>query len=135
MDFTNKILGKGLTFNYPYKTGNYPGHSENLQRIYDSIYCILSTHLGERPCLPDFGSNIYRYVFSMNNSVFRDTLHDEIMYALGKWEQRITVTGIFIDPKVTSNEVPVVINFIVKATSQQGAYVFPYMLRPYNIGG
>lgn len=135
MDFTDKVLGLGLPLCKPYKDGPYPGVSSNLDKICDSIFNILSTRKGERIFLPDFGSNLYYFVFRSNNAAFRDAIYNEIFDALQKWEKRITVTNIFIPKTVDNGIVNIRIDFIVKQVQLQATYIFPYMTQPYNLGG
>jgi phage baseplate assembly protein W len=71
--------------------------SSGADNIMASIKRILTTRLGERVMMPDYGSNIWRYLFEPIDAITKDQIKVAVVDAIRKWEPRIELTkfGIF----------------------------------------
>lgn len=97
-----------------------------VDKINDSIYTILSTKIGERFMLPEFGSKLYLVLFEPNNYIFRDLVNFYVKDALSKWERRIEVTDVNVVTEVEGNIVPIEISYKITNSNFKETYVYPF---------
>src|ERR1700756_3239884 len=80
------LIGQGWKFPIKVSAKGGLSYSSGPERIQDAIWIVLSTSLGERLMLPDFGAGVKDYVFQDNSDVIRTRLQTAINEALVKWE-------------------------------------------------
>lgn len=123
-------LGKGWKF--PIAVDPITGRiemSEKEEDIVESIGIILATRKGERVMRPDFGSNVFEYMFSEINASTMNLLSNEIETALIKWEKRIRDVDVDIDVDPSEeNKLSVTINYVVKRTNSANNLVYPFYI-------
>ncbi len=68
------------------------------QNIRENIRVILLTNRLERLRLPEFGGSLQQFLFEPNNVATRSLIQDRITKALARWEPRITVESVKVDP-------------------------------------
>lgn len=130
LDFLDDVIGEGSDFRNMFdemNMGTKVIHGED--KIYTSIYLILSTRKGERLFQPKFGSDLYKAIYEPNTLMFRDLVAHYIKEALSTWEKRITVMRVDvgeIEESEGQNVVPVTIFFVVRGTNITGSYVYPF---------
>lgn len=129
------FIGKGLSSGVFDNLSGGMKVASGLDEINDSIRLILSTPIGSRYFLPEFGSRLYELVFEPNNYILEDLLKIYINDALNKWEKRIKVTNISVCIIQEGNEVPVTISYRVLNSNIEGSYVYPFTRELYSIGG
>lgn len=101
--------------------------AEDLKRIQGSIEHILSTPVGSRYYLPEFGSRLKQLLFEQNDDVLIDLLRVYIIEALAQWEPRIEITDVISeidssdDSRVNCN-----IKYIIIDTQVSGNYIYPF---------
>ena len=126
-EFLDQYIGKGMsttkTFDDVHLSTNV---ITGIDKIQDSIYNILSTKVGERLFLPEFGSRLYMLVFEPNNAIFADLADFYIRDALGKWEKRIQVTDVSVLTEQEGNIVPIEISYQITNSNIYDTYVFPF---------
>ncbi|HLN61628.1 MAG TPA: GPW/gp25 family protein [Symbiobacteriaceae bacterium] len=66
--------------------------------IQESIQLILLTNPGERPLDPQFGAGLRTFFYQPNTSITRRLIRDMVEQALRRWETRITVNTVTVDP-------------------------------------
>jgi len=59
------------------------------ESVRQSVKIILLTRKGERLMLPEFGTNLRRYLFEPLNQTIREIIRTEIINTLYEWENRI----------------------------------------------
>ena len=59
---------------------------------------MLLTEQRERIRLPDFGGTLRKFLFEPNNVATRHGIEDQITGALSRWEPRIAVETIAVEP-------------------------------------
>ena len=126
--FMQDVLGCGMSVNHTFdnmKTVSIHGND----KVYESIYTILSTRKGERFFEPEFGSDLYLALFEQNDLVAADLIEMYIRDALEAWEPRIEVTGVQVGFEGDDNIVPVTINFRYTESNLSDSYIYPF-----NIG-
>ena len=99
--------------------------------IEDSIHLILGTAIGERPMRPEFGCGIHDYVFAPTDATTAGRIAHEVRVALRRWEPRIEVDDVRVEP---ADDEPAVlrieIDYRLAATNSSRNLVFPFYLIP-----
>lgn len=134
------LIGEGLSYNetFDYLSGS-TNSAKGLELINQSIYLILTTPVGSRFFLPEYGSKLDTLVFEPNDFILHDLLNIYIREALGTWEKRIIVLD--VSPKAKSandlenNVLPVEITYRLVNSNITGNYVYPFTRESYKIGG
>jgi uncharacterized protein len=95
---SGKILGRGMSF--PPRIGNdgRVAWSEGETNVREAVRVILMTEQRERLRLPEFGGSLGVFLFEPNTVTTRQLIKDRIGRALGRWEPRINVQSIDVDP-------------------------------------
>lgn len=90
------------------------------ESIRQSILVILSTEKGERDLLPDFGSNLYQFVFRRLEAGVLNEVEEEARRCLEQWEPRVQIESIKARPLASSpNQVNLLIRYSVKSTGSK----------------
>ena len=123
------FLGRGWKFPVSVENGRL-AFSEGKESIKESIIIILETVEGERVMRPDFGCGINRLVFEPNNTSTVALIAFHIEEALMKWEPRIEVTDINVNPYADDekNELRINIEYMIKSTNTKDNLVYPFYL-------
>lgn len=108
---------------YPFQQGNdatpAPAYDDLLVRM--SLEQLLQTRRGERVMRPNFGCDIFQYVFENNDDLLIQLLRTEIAAAIAKWEPRARLN--FVDvTRPQENVVSVLINYTVITTGNTGSF-------------
>lgn len=126
-EFLDQYIGSGMstsqTFNEVSKSTN---EAEGLDKVKDSIYTILSTKVGERLFLPEFGSRLHFLIFEQNNAIFADLADFYIRDALSKWEKRIEVSEVKVNTEQEGNIVPIEISYRITKSNIYDSYIYPF---------
>ena len=59
------------------------------EEIAQSVRMILTTKRGERPCRPEFGTQLDRFAFESMDTTTCNLIRQEVVSSLQKWEPRI----------------------------------------------
>lgn len=96
-----------------------------------AIRIILLTVPGERHMRPEFGCRIHNYVFAPNNDETRSFIGYEVREALGRWEPRIEVDTVDVEPDpADDSHLLIHIGYRVKANNDERNLVHPFYLIP-----
>lgn len=145
-EFKNTIAGSGLSLSKTFKQNFRDGKGitnviSGEDKINESIYTILSTRVGERFFLPEFGSRLHLVIFEQNKFVAHDLISIYIKEALGNWEKRIVVEDVSLGSNwEDSNTVPIHITYRIANSNIMGSYVYPFNksidgVDMYELGG
>jgi phage baseplate assembly protein W len=78
-----------------------------IDHLRQSIEDILTTRLGERRMLPDYGSSLWRFVDMPATEGWKSSVQAEVARALGRWEPRIKLEQVkvtaVLDGKISMN--------------------------------
>lgn len=126
-EYLNKYVGNGLSTTKTFdrltlRTNSITG----IEKIQDSIFNILSTRVGERVLMPEFGSRLYLVLFEQNTPIFADLAKFYITDALSKWEKRIELDGIKVSTETEGNIVPIEISYHISGSNIRETYVYPF---------
>ncbi len=126
------FLGKGWKYQPDKPVSVKDGgiaYSEGEDSIKESIMIILGTAKGARVMRPDFGCDINRLVFALNNTTTATLAESYIREALLKWEPRIEVTDMNIaTDEEERNKLLVNIEYIIKTSNTKDNLVYPFYL-------
>ena len=125
---TIDFLGEGWSFppHFDKKTGALVTTADIVD-INKSLHILLSTKLGERIMIPDYGCNLEELLFQPLDITLKTYIKDLVTTAILYHEQRIDVTKITLDNgNELEGEVLIEIEYIVRATNSRGNMVFPF---------
>lgn len=99
-----------------------PNFMEVLMRLRrESIQIILLTEFEERLKLPDFGGGLRTFLFEPNTTSPRRLIEERVVQALGRWEPRIRLESVAVDPDPEDDQlVSVVIQYRLVADGTLG---------------
>ncbi len=129
------FLGQGWRFPLSIDGRGGLGLSRYEHDIEEAIRIILCTAQGERVMRPEFGSSIHEFVFAPNNATTAGLLAFHVQEALARWEPRIDVTGVNVQPdSLEPSRVLIDIDYVVKSTNDEVNMVYPFYLIPTEEG-
>jgi len=130
MDF----LGKGTKYPFRFNASGGVAISEGAgpehAHIRESIVQILSTRLGERFFLPEFGSRLPELVFQQNDVVFKALARQFVIDAIKRWEKRVVIESVEFsdDPLLTDRNVALIrLDYRIIRTQVRGNMVYPFV--------
>lgn len=98
MNDIGQILGRGISFPPRVGSDGRVAWSEGEANVREAIRIILMTEQRERLRLPDFGGRLGLFLFEPNTVTTRQLIKERIDRALARWEPRIKVQSIDVDP-------------------------------------
>jgi len=102
----------------------------NVQDIEQSLLIILSTIPGERLMRPEFGCDLKRLVFEINDSTLIANFNHIIYHALLNFEPRVNfIEAIIINRDELDGVLQVQVNFEIITTNTRHNIVFPFYLQ------
>jgi phage baseplate assembly protein W len=121
-------LGRGWSFP-PTFNNSRPGVDmlEDEADIASSLEILLSTALGERTMLPQYGCNMDELVFESLDTRMKTLMTDKIETAILYHEPRIELEGVrFDDAQALEGAIQIEVVYRVKATNSRFNFVFPF---------
>jgi uncharacterized protein len=101
--------------------------SNNEQDIDESLQILLSTRLGERIMVPEYGSNLEDLLFNPLDLTLKTVVSHQIKTAILYHESRIDVEKIDISQgNDLEGELLIIIDYRVRATNSRRNLVFPF---------
>ena len=91
-------IGRGVAFPPRLGPDGRLAFSAGEPNVREAIQVILLTNERERVQLPAFGGSLNRWLFEPNTVANRHLLGDWITQALTRWEPRIRVQSVTVDP-------------------------------------
>ena len=92
-----RIFGRGMAFP-PRIVDGRVAWSAGEANVRESIRIILMTEQRERLRLAEFGGGLGRFLFEPNTVATRCRIQEQIKAALARWEPRIAVESVEVDP-------------------------------------
>ena len=124
------FLGSGWKFPVTVDASGRIALSEYEDDVREAIRIILMTSKGERVMQPDFGAGLYGFVFASMNSTNLGRIQRAVEDALVKWEPRVQVTGVSVEPDQGElGKLLINIDYRVRATNTRFNLVFPFYLK------
>ncbi|WP_167619852.1 GPW/gp25 family protein [Maribellus sediminis] len=124
----NSFLGRGWSFPPEFDKGTKSVNLlEDEDDIKSSLEILLSTRLGERIMVPDYGCNLDELLFKPLNLTLKTFVIDLIKKAILYHEPRIDVNKIAIDPiNELEGELLINIDYTIRSTNSRKNMVFPF---------
>ncbi|HAN77009.1 MAG TPA: hypothetical protein DCQ31_04150 [Bacteroidales bacterium] len=123
------FIGKGWSFPPEFTKGSTGIKIVTGQEdIEQSLYILLSTRIGERFMLPNFGCDLSILLFESMDEGLQKRLEDMIRGAILLYETRINVEKIVFDYRVDDGLVNIDIQYIIRTTNTRTNIVYPYYL-------
>jgi phage baseplate assembly protein W len=124
------FLGRGWKFPVAVDAAGRIALSEYEDDVREAIRIILMTAKGERVMQPDFGAGLYDFVFASMSSTTLGRIQRTVQDALVKWEPRVQVTGVSVEPDQGEiGKLLINIDYRVRATNTRFNLVFPFYLK------
>lgn len=98
MNDAGKIFGRGISFPPRVGPDGRVAWSAGEINVREAIRVILLTEPRERLRLPEFGGGLGRYLFEPNTVTTRHQLQERIARELQRWEPRISVESVEVEP-------------------------------------
>lgn len=95
---SGQILGRGISFPPRVGSDGRVAWSEGEVNVRECIRVILMTEQRERLRLPEFGGGLGLFLFDQNTVTTRQLIKERISKALTRWEPRINVQSIDVEP-------------------------------------
>ncbi len=102
-----RLYGRGISFPPRVGADGRIVWSQGEANIRESIYVILMTQFRERINQPDFGGNLGPFLFEPNTVTTRHLIEVQITRALTRWEPRIAVESVRVEPDVSDPQAAV----------------------------
>lgn len=122
------FLGRGWSF--PPSFNGMSGTVEMLEDeadIASSLEVLLTTALGERVMLPQYGCNLDELLFESLDTRMKTLMADKVESALLYHEPRILLEDVSVDESREFEGIVLIeINYRVKTTNSRFNFVFPY---------
>lgn len=87
--------------------------SYDIDAIKNSLVNLFNTIPGERLLLPDYGCDIRRYIFEPISDTNGKIIGDSIYNAIIKWESRVKVKNIYVQPIIDENQYNILLRIAV----------------------
>jgi phage baseplate assembly protein W len=133
-DATKSFLGTGWSFP-PTFLRRLPGGagvvmvSDDVD-IKESLRILLSTGLGERIMVPDFGCNLWRQVFQSMTTTLQTEIAGLVRQAILDWEPRIDVLDVQVLPEAgIDGRLLISIDYVIRRTNARSNVVYPFYLQ------
>jgi len=131
MNLNTSFLGTGWGFPPEFnKEGNESGKVAMLSDEVDiksSLEILLSTRLGERIMIPNYGCNLDELLFKPLNLTLKTFVKELIKNAILYYEPRIDVEKIQIDQNnEMDGELLILIDYRIRITNARNNLVFPF---------
>lgn len=124
------FLGRGFGFpvNVESATGQFK-ETDGEEDIRQSIVMILSTRKGERVMRPEFGCDIYNFMFGTMDYTSVHLMEEAILESLIRWEPRIR--DIQVRGELSADEDGMIefhIRYLVRSTNNVYNMVYPFFI-------
>ncbi len=128
MEEYHSFLGRGWGFPPEFsKDSKSVKLIEDEEDIKSSLEILLSTRLGERIMVPDYGCNLDELLFKPLNLTLKTYVVDLIKKAILYHEPRIDVNKIAIDPiNELNGELLIKLDYTIRSTNSRKNMVFPF---------
>lgn len=126
---THKFLGTGWSFPVaPTEDTRSLAYESGAEKVRQSLWIILETEPGERIMRPDFGCGLRRYLMKPNTTATRALMQRDITRAISRWEPRIQLQDVRVDPGDDPAMVLISILYQHVRDGSPGNLVYPYYL-------
>lgn len=124
-----ELLGRGWTFPVrPDRARQQLLYDGGPDKVRTAMWLILTTDPGERVMRPDFGCGLRRYLMQPNSVATRALIQRSVQAALDRWEPRITVRQVAVDPGTDPADVLIQVSYVHRLDGRADLLVYPFSL-------
>jgi uncharacterized protein len=122
------FLGRGWGFPPTFvATAHTVAMTEAEQDIYQSLEILVSTGLGERVMLPEYGCNLEDMLFEPMDTATQTLLFDRVRTAILYYEPRIEIEDIRLqNDRLVEGVLLIEVLYRVRATNSRFNFVYPF---------
>jgi len=122
------FLGRGWAFPPTFlSSAGTVSMTEGEEDIEKSLEILVSTSLGERVMLPEYGCNLSDLLFEPIDTGMQTLLYDRVRTAILYYEPRIEVEDILLQSdRVTEGLILIEVIYRVRATNSRYNFVYPF---------
>ena len=129
-----KLTGRGLQLIPMYDLKGSTVTNIGVARVTQSLFVLLSTPKGSRFFNPDFGTDLYKYLFENNSNIVCDLIKDCVTREIKMWEKRIDF-NVKVTNNIEDNKFEVSIKYNLKGQKDEYTYIFPVDGKIHELGG
>lgn len=123
------FIGRGWSFPPEFTKGSTGIRIVSGQEdIEQSLYILLSTRVGERFMLPEFGCDLSILLFEPIDLALQNRVSEMIRNAILLYESRITVADIVFEHQVENGLLLIDIQYTIRTTNTRTNMVYPFYL-------
>ncbi len=124
----NKFLGVGWSFPPTFsKAAGTVTTSVGTEEIEQSLEILLTTSLGERVMLPEYGSNMEDLLFEPVDTSLQTLMIDRIQTAILFYEPRIEIDKIELQTdQILEGVILLILDYKIRASNSRFNFVFPF---------
>lgn len=108
---------RGISFPFRKGSTSFPATATDEQLIKEDLQQLLMTGVGTRVMRPNFGTNLYSFVFEPNDDLLATLVQAEVATAIAKFEPRISLLDVGVAR--VSSEILVTVRYTLSATGNQ----------------
>ena len=101
----------------------------NEDAVINSITNIINTLQGSRRMLPEFAASIQRLLFEPIDINTAELLRSRLISNINRWDNRVVVEEIYIDPLYDQNMYKCLLNFRILGFDVEGTRTIRFVLR------
>ena len=109
--------GRKRNINFPFKDSNVGDYIEMTEVSGDALKSnllhLLLTNKGERLYLPDFGSDLRKFIFEPNDKITHDEIKDHINQSVKQYFSQVEITNISFENIENEQVIRVIISFTI----------------------
>lgn len=126
---TGGFLGQGWSFPPTFtRGGNTLELVKGEEDVKQSLMILLSTTIGERVMLSDFGADLHQQVFEPMDAAFQPFVQDIIKTAIIRYEPRVDLDSVEVSIDHPGGRVDLTVNFTIISNNTRSNIVYPYYL-------
>ncbi|MCI4668283.1 MAG: GPW/gp25 family protein [Bacteroidia bacterium] len=124
----NDFIGKGWSFPIKFNSDNgNVSMASGKEDIEESLAIIMSTAIGERLMMPDFGTDIHQLMFENLTTTLKTHTANRLRITLSQYEPRIKLEDIQLHETLErASMLEIHITYTIKMTNSRHNLVFPY---------
>jgi phage baseplate assembly protein W len=127
---SKEFLGRGWKFPVKLSSRGTIDESQYEEDIQEAIKIIISTSMGERVMMPEFGCGIYDYVFESPNTTTLSLIEESVRTSLVLWEPRIELNNVSASiDEHEGNKLLIEVSYMVRSTNSEYNLVYPFYLK------
>ena len=114
-----KYTWKDIDISLEKKSNGDINDLSSLEAVKSSIYNIIQTLKGSRRMFPEFASNLWEYIFEPMDEITAQSIGEETLATIEKWEDRVIIENVNIEPDYHWNLYRITVNFRLINSSQE----------------